>query len=177
MKTIEIFSSFSMHMASDPRIQKYGLILARGGLKGLGKVNPAVVWVDAAISVCEAVFAYYQYAAEKEVTKRLKIETRVLEMEIKMALGKLRLDIKVVETKAENRLAYLTDILGEERLRSESLLQSIATSMSYVKRLSRAVQACRKDAHYEFEELQDLQRSLDYFLRASLLCLISSVEK
>jgi len=176
MKVIEIFGSFSSHMATDARIQKYGLILARTGLQGLSKVNPVAVWVDAALSVNEAVAAYCRYATEKEVTKRLQAETRVLEKEIAVALNRLRLDMKILEEQAADRLAYLNATLDENIVRTSNLTRTIATKINAVKRLSFAVQACRDDAYHDFEELQDLQRSLDAFVRASLLCLVSSVD-
>ncbi|MGZ3767881.1 MAG: hypothetical protein ACXVA2_24670, partial [Mucilaginibacter sp.] len=58
MRTIEIFSSLGEHLFEDQTVRKYGTVLVTNGIKGLNKINPAVLWLDAGLSVIEAGNSY-----------------------------------------------------------------------------------------------------------------------
>lgn len=176
MKAVDTFSSFASHMTSDFRIQKYGIILVRQGTKGLARANPVLVWVDAGLAVCEAASAYFQYAAEAEVTKQLKLQTETLRKEIECALMELRLSIVAVEAHSEARLEFLELSVDEALLHSKNLRKKIASRMDHVRTFSGLVRTCRENTSHEFEELQTLQRNFDYFLNAALMCLAESVD-
>jgi hypothetical protein len=82
MEPIDIYNSFDKKRAQ--RIGRNAKIIykvAKFGRKGL-KANPATVYVDAVISVGEAVVAFYQYQQAKEITKQLKVELKTLRHQI-----------------------------------------------------------------------------------------------
>lgn len=102
MEPIDIYNSFDKNTAQ--RIGRNAKIIyniSKYGRKGL-KVNPATVYLDAVISVGEAVVAFYQYQQAKEITKQLNIELDTLkhqysnkQKEFKEIESRLRIDLNL----------------------------------------------------------------------------------
>ena len=79
MKAIDMFANVARQVMEDGHVQKYGGILLTRGFGGLSRLNPTVVWVDAAVAVIEAAGSYFRYCAAREVTEQLREYNRVLE--------------------------------------------------------------------------------------------------
>jgi len=71
MELIDIYNSFDFKSAKRAgRNARLIYNIAKFGRKGL-KINPATVYIDAVISVGEAISAFYGYQKAKEITKQL----------------------------------------------------------------------------------------------------------
>ncbi len=75
MKPIDIYNSFELDQAK--RIGRNAKLIynvVKFGRKGISKVNPTTVYIDAVISVGESIVSFYQYQKAKEITKQLRID-------------------------------------------------------------------------------------------------------
>lgn len=78
MEPIDIYNSFDLKSAKRAgRNAKLIYNIAKFGRKGL-KVNPATVYIDAVISVGEAMSSFYGYQKEKEITTQLDSRLKTL---------------------------------------------------------------------------------------------------
>lgn len=176
MEVIDRFGSLAEHLIADRSVQRYGLIIARHGLKGLEKLNPATVWLDAGISVCQAYSAYQGYAAECEVTRQLELETRVLRRELDATLTSLKLEFAVLAQHDRNRVEIIQKALEVNRADSERIVREIAGRMDFVCEYAAKVRQAREQSVRDFRQIQELQKTLDVLLRTSLICVLVAVD-
>ncbi len=94
MEPIDIYNSYDPEQAKCiGRNVRILYNFAKFGRKGITKINPVTVYVDAIISVGEAVIAFYKLKEAKEVTKRLEMDLEV----IKKAFNNKKKEIEEIE--------------------------------------------------------------------------------
>jgi hypothetical protein len=175
LRTIEIFSSLGEHLFEDQTVRKYGTILVTNGIKGLSKVNPAVLWLDAGLSVIEAGNSYLNYAKEREITKHIQLENKVIKQQLDAQIKILKLqNIQHLE-EGKTRIEELNRQLKFISVNNRKLVESIRANLTITKRMLQLVKKERENVA-NFEKLQKLQIALDVFIRASLMCLMYSAD-
>jgi len=177
LRTIEIFtSSLGEHLFEDQTVRKYGTILVTNGIKkGLNKINPVVLWIDAGMSVIEAGNSYLNYAKEQEITKQIKLENTLIKQQLDAQIKILKLqNIQELE-EGSIRIEELNRQLKFITFNNRSLVQSINDNFSITKRILQLVKNERENV-VNFEKLQQFQIVLDVFIRTSLMCLMYSAD-
>ena len=94
MESIDIYNSFDMNRAK--RIGRNAKLIysfSRYGSKAIAKVNPATVYIDAIISIGEAVVSFYEYQRAKEITTQLRSELE----EVKKKFDNMKIELKKIE--------------------------------------------------------------------------------
>jgi ElaB/YqjD/DUF883 family membrane-anchored ribosome-binding protein len=94
MESIDIYNSFDMNRAR--RIGRNAKLIynfSRYGSKAIAKTNPATVYIDAIISVGEAVVSFYEYKRAKEITAQLLFELE----EVKKKFENNKIELKKIE--------------------------------------------------------------------------------
>ncbi len=83
MKSIDIYNSFEFDQVNRVgRNAKLIFNFAKFGRKGISKVNPTTVYIDAVISVGESIVSFYQYQKAKEITEQLRIDLNKIKTRI-----------------------------------------------------------------------------------------------
>lgn len=141
------------------------------------KVNPAAVWVDAAISVCDAVEAWARYEQAREITRQLQSECAMLRHLCVNALVRLRLDGQRVAAEAQGRRSLLDQRLREQRRDEEWLLKQIADRRSLIEQLRGLIDELRTTTLQAPQALLDLEASVETLVRAQLRTLLESQQR
>lgn len=176
MRTVEKYQSFTEHLFDDRNVRKYGMMLVKHGFKGAAKkVNPVVMYVDAALSVLDAVNCYLKYAREREITKQILAENNRIEAELKAQLKIMKLKQETVLAWGEDRIKALTDHICLTELQTANMLKQINKQVTIAKTMQHRLRQERENG-IDFNQLQELQRKLDHYLRSCLLFIMSNVE-
>ncbi|MCB2381385.1 MULTISPECIES: hypothetical protein [Shewanella] len=176
MKTLEKYSSLTEHLFNDSRVQRYGMMLVKHGLKGAAKkVNPALMVIDAGMAVLDACNSYLKYAKECEVTRQIVAENRLIEAQLSQQLEILKLDHKLMLESSEIRYQALARAVAESSVAVMQMQKSINQSLKHAHKMQLLVRAERENG-ISFEQLQALQKQLDEFIRSAMMCVMSAVE-
>jgi hypothetical protein len=173
MKTVDVYKSLGEHLINDPRVGRYGMIAARHGFRGLAKLNPVAVWIDAGIAVCEACNSYLKYAAQKEINEQLAIENDLLRRELESQLKKIKLDYQVLLAGQNNYLHTLSQHLEHASYENKLILKEICEKKDRVFILHKLV--CNLRLQGYSSQLEKLQTALDIQVNATLNCLIEAI--
>lgn len=172
MKAIDMFANVVGQVAEDSHVQKYGAILLTRGVAGLTKLNPTVVWVDAAVAVIEAAGAYFCYCAAREVTEQLREYNRILETTLTQELQIGELELKALGKERKGRLAYIERTLEVTRCHTQLNQKKVRSQLYLLKRMQTLLQQERQQSG-GFQELIGLQVCLDSCIDATLALLLS----
>jgi hypothetical protein len=172
MKTIDMFANVFGQAANDSQTQKYGAMLLARGAAGAAKLNPAVVWVDAAIAVIEAAGAYFTYCAACEVTKQLREYNRVLEVTLAQALQVGELELAQLRQEHKGRQAHIARLLQEIRCATRLSQKQMRGQFDLLRRMQALLQQQRLQSG-SFEQLIQYQICLDQCIDATLTILLS----
>ena len=172
MKTIDIFANMAGQALEDGHIQKYGAILLRSGMKGVAKVNPAVVWIEATLAVVEAAGAFFRYCAATETTAQLRQLNKTLESTLVNDLQIAELELQALFEEQKGRRARIERALIENQMRGNLTQQSVREKMETLKRMHDLLQEQRLQSG-GFQELIGLQVCLDSCIDASLALLLN----
>jgi len=176
MRTVEKYQSFAEDLFDDRNVRKYGMMLVKHGLKGtVKKVNPVVMYVDAALSVLEAVNSYLKYAREREVTKQILAENNRIEVELKAQLKIMKLKQDTVLAWGDDRIKVLTDHICLTELQTANMIKQIHKQVTIAKAMQYRLRK-ERESGIDFKQLQELQKQLDHYLRSCLLFIMSNVE-
>jgi hypothetical protein len=135
--------------------------LAKYGSKGLSKVNPTLVFIDAVVSLGELFIAYSEYRQVREQNKRLEIEIKVLKKELKNFQKSLELheqkmelelahNAELIERRLRNNREAMREYKGIYKLAKESFFMMKETLQKYQKELPNS-QATR-DVEKQYQE-------------------------
>jgi hypothetical protein len=171
MRTVDIFSSFAENLVQDSHIQKYGYMLLTKGVPGVAKLNPWLVWVDAALSVIEASNSYFQYCAAKEVTEQLRVYNRTLEQILAQQLRIGELELETLHRERQGRLKEIERTLAACSVREHLTLQQVRDQLETLKRMHRLLQTEREQVG-SFQQLIGLQVCLDTCIDATLTLIL-----
>lgn len=175
MKAVEKYQSFSEHLVRDDAVRKYGMMLVKHGFKGAAKrVNPVAMYIDAALSVCNAVNSYLTYAREREVTKQIVEENRCIEVELKSQLSILNLEQDTILEKGDERLSYLSEHVSLSKGYTANLIIILSKQVEIAKSMQRRLR-CERENGINFEQLQNLQKKLDHYLRSCLMLITNEL--
>lgn len=174
MKAIDMFANVVGQVMDDRHVQKYGAILLTRGVAGLAKLNPTVVWVDAAVAVIEAAGSYFRYCAAHEVTEQLREYNRMLEATLAQELQLGKLEIKAIGQERKGRLAHIERTLGATRCQILLSQKTVRKKLSLLKRMHALLQQERLQSG-GFQELIGLQVCLDSCIDATLALLLSPI--
>lgn len=172
MKAIDMFANVVGQVMEDGQVQKYGAILLTRGVTGLAKLNPTVVWVDAAVAVIEAAGSYFRYCAACEVTEQLREYNRMLEATLAQELQLGELEIKAIGKERKGRLAHIECTLRVTRCQILLSQKKVRKQLSLLKRMHALLQQERLQSG-SFQELIGLQVCLDSCIDATLALLLS----
>jgi hypothetical protein len=127
------------------------------GSKGLSKVNPTLVFIDAAVSLGELFISYSAYKQVKEQNKQLKIEIKTLSTEfinLKKSLG-LKEDKYKYELKQNSYL--MEKKLKNNRQNNEILKKAYKLSKQYFFKMKTEVESYKKEYPYS-KETNELEK-------------------
>ena len=176
MRTAEKYQSFAEHIISDKRVTTYGMMLVKHGIRGsASKINPVVMYIDAALSVIEACNSYLNYARECEVTKQILAENEQLKHELQCEFDILVAQYKTQLLLGESRLKKLEQSLAYNKLSTQNSLKIIKKHLNIAKSMHKKVRQERENG-ISFDALNTLQLDIDCLIRSCLVCLISSFE-
>jgi len=176
MRTVEKHPSLTEHLFNDNRTQKYGMMIVQHGFKGAAKkINPAALYIDATLSVIEAVNSYLKYARECEKTKQILAENRIIKAELDAQLKIIKLKQETI-LKAGNEsveeLCRLVKLNAEQR---SNMLIQVRKHIEIANKMQKNLKAERENG-INFEQLQKAQKALDYLLKASLMFITNNLE-
>lgn len=176
MRTVEKHPSLAEHLFNDNRVKKYGMMIVQHGLKGaVKKINPAALYVDAALSVIEAVNSYLKYARECEKTKQILAENRRIKVELDAQLKIIKLKQETVLKVGNDRIEELCrQVKLNDEQRSNMLIQ-VRKHIQIANKMQRNLKEERENG-INFEQLQKAQKSLDRLLRASLMFITNNID-
>lgn len=172
MKTIDIFASVAEQAVQDSQTRRYGAILLTRGVGGLAKLNPTVVWVDAAIAVIEAGTSYLRYCAAREVTAQLRAFNNSLEATLALELQIDEKQLKMLQRERAERRARIAKALSDTGRHKALTTKKVRQQLDTLKRLHVLLQQERQDLG-NFQELISLQVSLDRCIDATLALLLT----
>lgn len=176
MKTVEKYSSLTEHLFNDRRVQRYGMMLVKHGLKGTAsKVNPALMVLDAGLSVLDACNSYLKYAKECEVTSQILDENKLIKARLEQELIRLKLDHSIMLEASDVRYQQLTHAVSENWVLGLQMQTTVKQLLASAKKMQTLVRA-EREAGMSFEQLQLLQKQLDEFIRSAIMYVMSAVE-
>lgn len=176
MRTVEKHPSLAEHLFNDNRVRKYGMIIVQHGLKGAAKkINPAALYVDAALSVIEAVNNYLKYARECEKTKQILAENTIIEVELYAQLKIINLKKETVLKFGNERIEELCRQVKFNDEQRSNMLILVRKHIQIANEMQKKLKEERENG-INFEQLQKAQKSLDYLLRASLMFITNNIE-
>ncbi len=169
MEPIDIYNSFEMDKAKKiGRNAKIIYNFAKYGSKGLTKINPATVYIDAVISVGEAVVSFYQYQNAKEITKQLIMDLD----KIKHEFSNKKIEVGVIEKtlKRENKasIELKQKELGDARGNWNTTLKPIYEhSKNYLYKLKENFETIRKE-YPSSDRIKDIEKKYKEALEANI---------
>lgn len=176
MKTVDKYQSFAEHLFEDKHVRKYGMMLVKHGFKGAAKrVNPVLIYVDAALSVITAFNAYLDYAREREITKQILAQNKQIEAELRSQLEIMQFRFETALALGDERIKELSDKINLSELQMKNFIEQIGKQINIAKSMQKSLRL-ERESGCNFNQLQDLQRNLDHYLRSCLVILMVHVE-
>jgi hypothetical protein len=149
MRNVDRFNSKQLNRVC--RNSKIIYQFAKYGSKGLSKVNPTLVFIDAVVSLGELFVSYSNYRQVKEQNMQLEIEIRTLTKE----LNNLKKSLEIKEEKFKYELDKNSDLiekkLKENRLSNEVLQKAYNDSKQYFLKMKVEVEKYQKEFPYSKE--------------------------
>lgn len=174
MKTVDIFSTFAGQATMDANVNKYGSFILKNGFRGVGKLNPTMVWIDTGIAVIEACDSYFQYSAACRVTERMQEQNRALERILNLQLEKHKLDLdNLRKERFVNNDSYrrrLIAVLENEQLN----VDNIRDQMDLLREMH-ALLLDQRQKSDTFRQLTELQVALDGCIDATLTLVLETM--
>ncbi|MGV8863206.1 MAG: hypothetical protein ACOH2T_18825 [Pseudomonas sp.] len=173
MKTVDLFASVATQVAQDTNVRKYGVFILKNGFKGLGKLNPTLVWIDAGLAVIDAFNAYCQYSAACEVTEQMRAQNRALEILLAQQLQIGELEFETLLRQRQVEQAHYNRLMEETFVGERLTVQNIRDQMALLKNLHALLQTLRQQTG-SFRQLIELQVAVDACLDANLTLMLET---
>jgi len=126
------------------------------GTKGLKNINPALVFIDAAISLGELVISYSNYKKSLEITKQLEIELNTLRHSYKNLLISLQLDENKYKENLKNNVEKIAKELLSNRVEYEKLVLIYQHSYRFTINFKNRINELRSSNMYD-KEMQKIE--------------------
>jgi len=133
------------------------------GSKGLSKVNPTLVFIDAVVSLGELFVSYSNYRKVKEQNKQLEIEIETLSKEF----ANLKKILELQEEKFKFELQKKSDLIEKElrnnRQKNEALQKAYNYSKEYFLKMKNEVEKYKQEFPYS-KETREIEKKYDEVL-------------
>lgn len=172
MRVIDIFANVSEQVVQDKQVKKYGAVLLKHGFRGVTKVNPTVIWVDAVIAVIEATNSYLCYCAAREITQQLSEFNSNLETTLGHDIQFGEMEIKLLLKDKKNRLNHIERVGQVNRKEIKISQKKARLQLEHLNKLHVLLQKERLNSGC-FHELVGLQVCLDSCIDATLSLLLN----
>jgi len=156
MRTVNRFDTKQMH-----RVAKNSKIIyqfAKYGAKGLSKVNPTLVFIDAVVSLGELFISYSNYKQVKEQNKQLRIKIETLSKEF----NNFKKILEIKEEKFKYELIKNTNIIEKKlknnRKNNEILQKAYSQSKQYFFKIKIEVEKYKQEFPYS-KETQEIEKN------------------
>lgn len=158
------------------RISRAGGLLwrvARGASRG---INPVTVWLEAAISVCDAVGAWARYEQARQITRQLQTECDALRRLHADALRRLDLARQAQREQARIDIECIDQCLRQDRRARRELLADIANRRETVERMRAMVVELRASTSCQPVALLNLEAAVESLVRAQMQTLLQALD-
>ncbi|MGD9554493.1 MAG: hypothetical protein AB7E37_08005 [Candidatus Altimarinota bacterium] len=161
MRNVDRFNSKQFSRVS--RNSKIIYQFAKYGSKGLSKVNPTLVFIDAVVSLGELFVSYSNYRQVKEQNRQLEIEIKALSEEFNNS--KKSLEIKEEKFKYElmKNSELIEKQLRKNRKNSEILHKAYIRSKEYFLKMKIEVEKYKQKFPYS-KETREIEKKYDEVL-------------
>jgi len=149
MRTVDRFNTKQFNRVS--RNSKIIYQFAKYGSKGLSKVNPTLVFIDAVVSLGELFVSYSNYRQVKEQNRQLEIEIRTLTKEFNNFKKSLELKEKKFKYELKQNSNLIEQKLKNNRQNNEALKKAYKHSKQYFLKMKVEVIKYKKDFPYTKE--------------------------
>ena len=129
MRTVDRFNTKQFNRVS--RNSKIIYQFTKYGSKGLSKVNPTLVFIDAVVSLGELFVSYSNYRQVKEQNKQLEIEIRTLTKEFNNFKKSLELKEEKFKYELKQNSNLIEQKLKNNRQNNEALQKTYIHSKQY----------------------------------------------
>lgn len=176
MKTVHLFDDIVELAGSErqQRVYRSANVLYSLATKAGGKINPATIWMDAALSCVDAINAYLRLQRAREVTRQLTMIRDSLEAQLEDQIKILEMTIDDIREDRENRLEHLDRYFQKENKKSDTLIKKINGNKNLVFQYCRDVSDLRHSGGYS-KELSMLLKMNDELVFATLHIINSQV--
>jgi len=127
---------------------------AKYGSKGLSKVNPTLVFIDAVVSLGELFISYSNYRQVKEQNKQLKIEIKTLIKEF----SNFKKSLELKEEKFKYELGQNSKLIEKElrnnRQKNEALKRAYEMAKDYFLNMKIEIELYKQNFPYNKEILE-----------------------
>jgi len=127
---------------------------AEYGSKGLSKVNPTLVFIDAVISLGELFVSYSNYRQVKEQNKQLEIEIKTLIKEFSNFKKSLKLKEEKFKYELEQNSKLIEKELRNNRQKNEALKKSYLMAKDYFFKIKIEIEQYKQKFPYSKETLE-----------------------
>jgi len=169
MRTVDRFNTKQFNRVS--RNSKIIYQFTKYGSKGLSKVNPTLVFIDAAISLGELLVSYSNYREVKEQNKQLEIEIRTLRKEFNNFKKSLELKEEKFKYELKQNSDFIEQKLKNNRQNNEVLQKVYRGSKQYFLKMKVEVIKYKKEFPYS-KEIKEIEKKyyevLDFYINITL---------
>jgi hypothetical protein len=169
MKTVHLFDDMVGVAGTErqQRVYRSGKVLYSLAAKTGSKINPATVWVDAAMSCIDAINAYLRLQRAKEVTRQLEMIRDSLEIRLKDQNEILNIYLDDIEDERVKRLENLDRYFYKAGRKSDIFIGDIEDNKDEILKFCRTISDMRHTGCYS-KELGTLIKVNDDLVFATL---------
>ena len=146
MRTVDRFNTKQFNRVS--RNSKIIYQFTKYGSKGLSKVNPTLVFIDAVVSLGELFVSYSNYRQVKEQNMQLEIEIQTLVKEFNNFKKSLELEEEKFQYELKQNSKLIEKKLRDNRQNSEALQKAYRHSKQYFLKMKIEVKNYKKEFPY-----------------------------
>lgn len=146
MRTVDRFNTKQFNRVH--RNSKIIYQFTKYGSKGLSKVNPTLVFIDAVVSLGELFVSYSNYRQVKEENRQLEIEIRTLTKEFKNFKKSLEIKEEQFKYELKQNSNLIEKKLKNNRQSSEALQKAYKHSKQYFLQMKIEVLHYKKEFPY-----------------------------
>jgi hypothetical protein len=169
MKTVHLFDDIVGIAGSErqQRVYRSSKVLYSLATKSGGKINPATVWMDAALSCVDAINAYLRLQRAREVTRQLEMVKNSLEIQLEDQRKIIEMHQNDIREDQEKSLECLELYFQKERKAADIFLKKISKSREEIFQMCRFISELRHSGSYS-KELRLLIKVTDELVFATL---------
>ncbi|WP_438465545.1 hypothetical protein [Marinomonas sp. PE14-40] len=170
MKTLNIFENILNTAGSErtKRVYRSGKVLYSLAKTGKAAVNPATIWVDAALACLDAINAYLRLQRAKEITKQLTAVRDALEHRVFNNQKILDMHLTDIQEDTDLRLETLDRYFNNYKIESERLILDVSNNRNDMFENMKSISKLRKSGQGYSSQLAKLLKTADALVFATL---------